>query len=171
MEDVSITEREENCYTLIGDVDGGLPALHVLETCADFFGEDPEIPKITENEYQAQRILAGVPIAGNDYDLKTLAMELGQNFIDTRIAFEKGCYTGQEIVERIRSRGRTHKSLIGLKSKDEFNVPEQIRVTSAAYAESHGHVALAFAPIEYSEIGKLVGNAIVMSLPFPRGDL
>ena len=157
------------CFTVVGDPNGGLPSHHVVEANADFFGEFPELPSMSDVEYQVERILAGSPLAGKDYDAKTLAMELGTHFVETRIAFEKGCYTGQEIVERIRSRGRTHKTLVGLQSTDEFDMPSDIRITSAAYSDGHGHIALAFAPVELAAIGAKVGNAVVTPLPFPRG--
>jgi folate-binding protein YgfZ len=169
MEDVAITPHENQCFTVVGDSNGGLLSNHVVEANADFFGELPQAPRMSEDEYRAERILAGVPVAGRDYDTKTLAMELGTHFIETRIAFEKGCYTGQEIVERIRSRGRTHKTFIGLQSTAEFDTPSDIRITSAAYSDPHGHIALAFAPVELSAIGARVGNAVVTTLPFPRG--
>ncbi|MET0643609.1 MAG: glycine cleavage T C-terminal barrel domain-containing protein, partial [Candidatus Binatia bacterium] len=34
--------------------------------------------------------------------------------LDDAVSFSKGCYLGQEVVERIRSRGHVNKKLVGL---------------------------------------------------------
>ena len=55
---------------------------------------------------EALRILEGVPLYGADIHEKTLAQETGQA---RALNFSKGCYLGQEIVERIRSRATVHR--------------------------------------------------------------
>ena len=40
-----------------------------------------------------------------------LLLEVG---LDDAVSFTKGCYLGQEVVERIRSRGHVNKKLCGL---------------------------------------------------------
>ena len=57
------------------------------------------------------RIEAGIPTYGDDLYEDTLALEAG--LLDA-LSFTKGCYLGQEIVERARSRGRVNWSLAGL---------------------------------------------------------
>src|SRR6202043_1351644 len=47
---------------------------------------------------------------GQDIREKTLPHEAGQ---ERALNFNKGCYIGQEIVERIRSRGAVHKTFVG----------------------------------------------------------
>jgi folate-binding protein YgfZ len=54
--------------------------------------------------YDAIRIEAGVP-AGAELTGDVIPAELGQWLIDTSVSFTKGCYTGQELVARIDSRG------------------------------------------------------------------
>lgn len=54
------------------------------------------------------RIASGVPLFGRDITDKTLAQETGQT---RALNFTKGCYIGQEIVERVRSRGAVHRML------------------------------------------------------------
>jgi aminomethyltransferase len=56
------------------------------------------------------RILEGTPRIGTDINDRTLAQETGQTHA---LHFTKGCYLGQEIVERIRSRGNVHRTLSG----------------------------------------------------------
>lgn len=53
------------------------------------------------------RILEGTPLYGTDIRDRELPQETGQS---RALHFAKGCYLGQEIVERIRSRGNVHRS-------------------------------------------------------------
>ncbi len=57
---------------------------------------------------EALRILSGVPRYGADIHGKSLAQETGQT---RALNFNKGCYLGQEIVERVRSRATVHRAL------------------------------------------------------------
>jgi folate-binding protein YgfZ len=57
---------------------------------------------------EALRILEGTPLYGVDIQEKHLAQETGQA---RALNFTKGCYLGQEIVERVRSRGNVHRAL------------------------------------------------------------
>jgi len=58
------------------------------------------------------RIEAGLPRFGVDMDATNLAPEAG---IENRaISYTKGCYTGQEVIARIRTYGQVAKSLRGL---------------------------------------------------------
>lgn len=56
------------------------------------------------------RILEGVPAYHVDITSRELAQETGQQHA---LHFAKGCYLGQEIVERIRSRGNVHRTFSG----------------------------------------------------------
>ena len=56
------------------------------------------------------RIAAGIPRYGVDIRQRDLPQETAQ---DQALNFSKGCYIGQEIVERIRSRGAVHRRLTG----------------------------------------------------------
>lgn len=62
------------------------------------------------------RVLRGIPLYGQDIRERDLPQETGQ--IQT-LHFSKGCYIGQEIVERIRSRGQVHRKFTGF----EFSAP------------------------------------------------
>lgn len=61
------------------------------------------------------RILQGIPRYGQDIREKDLAQETEQN---QALNFTKGCYIGQEIVERIRSRGQVHRKFTGFEFQD-----------------------------------------------------
>jgi folate-binding protein YgfZ len=57
---------------------------------------------------EALRVLEGIPRYGVDLVERDLPQETGQM---RALHFAKGCYLGQEIVERIRSRGNVHRRL------------------------------------------------------------
>lgn len=60
-------------------------------------------------EAQVVRVENGVPRHAEDFFEKTLPQESGQMGC---VSFEKGCYLGQEIVERVRARGEVKKELV-----------------------------------------------------------
>jgi folate-binding protein YgfZ len=62
------------------------------------------------------RIAEGIPAYGVDIQSRDLAQETAQ---DRALNFTKGCYLGQEIVERIRSRGQVHRHLRSLELTSE----------------------------------------------------
>ena len=59
----------------------------------------------------ALRIEAGLPWAGIDMDETVLVMETNRQ---SALSFSKGCYLGQEVVERIAARGHVNRHLRGL---------------------------------------------------------
>ncbi|HEX7286514.1 MAG TPA: folate-binding protein [Candidatus Angelobacter sp.] len=56
------------------------------------------------------RVLHGIPQYGQDIRDRDLPQETEQS---QALNFTKGCYIGQEIVERIRSRGQVHRKFTG----------------------------------------------------------
>jgi folate-binding protein YgfZ len=60
----------------------------------------------------AQRLAQGVPWFGYDFGEKQIPHEAGLQ--DSHISYTKGCYTGQEIVERVRSRGQVNRRRVDL---------------------------------------------------------
>ncbi len=65
----------------------------------------------TAAEVQAVRVENGRPRYGDDFGESNLAQETQQA---RALHFTKGCYLGQEIVERIRSRGQVNRLLVRL---------------------------------------------------------
>ena len=61
----------------------------------------------------ALRLEQGVPWFGYDFGDKQIPHEAGLQ--DSHISYSKGCYTGQEIVERVRSRGQVNRVRVLLK--------------------------------------------------------
>jgi folate-binding protein YgfZ len=73
---------------------------------ADLVGESPRAPDLPYclfEAYEAVRIEAGIPVMGRELDESTIPAEAG--VVDMSVSFTKGCYTGQELVARIDSRG------------------------------------------------------------------
>jgi folate-binding protein YgfZ len=58
------------------------------------------------------RLEQGVPWYGYDFDESVIPQEAALE--NTHISFTKGCYPGQEIVERVRSRGHVNRRRVGL---------------------------------------------------------
>jgi folate-binding protein YgfZ len=58
------------------------------------------------------RVEAGRPAFGADMDDSTILSETG--LVDRAVDHTKGCYTGQEVIVRIRDRGHVNRSLRGL---------------------------------------------------------
>ena len=106
---VDIEALEWRCVAVRGDgaahVDGVAAEWPGIEG-VDLVGPDPEVQAGragTLAEYERARIEAGVPAMGHEITTATIPGELGVN--DRSVSFTKGCYTGQELVARIDSRG------------------------------------------------------------------
>jgi folate-binding protein YgfZ len=94
------------------------------------------------------RIENGKPRYGEDIFEKTLPQESQQMHA---VSFTKGCYLGQEIVERIRAQGHVNKKLVGLEiagteppppgAKALSAAAEAGEITSATYSPRSGKVA------------------------------
>ncbi|MBI4163746.1 MAG: hypothetical protein HY512_02700 [Candidatus Aenigmarchaeota archaeon] len=56
--------------------------------------------QVNTEEYEKFRIEQGIPEFGKDYDESYIVLELG---LDGLINYEKGCYTGQEVVARMKA--------------------------------------------------------------------
>ncbi|HTV57566.1 MAG TPA: glycine cleavage T C-terminal barrel domain-containing protein [Verrucomicrobiae bacterium] len=61
----------------------------------------------------ALRLEAGIPWFPADFNDTVIPHEAALE--ETHISFSKGCYTGQEIVERVRSRGQVNRRRVRLK--------------------------------------------------------
>jgi folate-binding protein YgfZ len=67
------------------------------------------------------RVEAGIPWYGRDMDESTLISEVG---LESAISYKKGCYLGQEVVERVAARGQVHRKLVGLVCAGDVVPPE-----------------------------------------------
>jgi folate-binding protein YgfZ len=128
---------------------------------------------------ELDRIVSGIPRYGVDLRERDLPQETGQ---ERALNFNKGCYVGQEIVERIRSRGAVHRKFGGFLLDGDIEIPAGTRivasekeigeVTSAAsiaLERSHKTVALGYIRRETGMPGREVmigqSKAIIVQLP------
>jgi folate-binding protein YgfZ len=98
----------------------------------------------------ALRLEQGVPWFGYDFDEKQIPHEAGLQ--NSHISYTKGCYTGQEIVERVRSRGQVNRTRVSLK----FNSQTQPAANAPLLFEGKefGHVTRSgFSPAANAFIG------------------
>ena len=78
----------------------------------------PGIVACGADAVEACRIVSGVPAMGAELTAKTIAAEAG--LVERTVSFTKGCYTGQELVARIDSRGsNVPRRLVGIVASGE----------------------------------------------------
>jgi folate-binding protein YgfZ len=91
------------------EINGGSLAVPAWPGLAgvDLIGPAPLVPAgwpvMPASEYEAIRVAAGIPRMGAELTDKTIPGETG--LIEQTVSFTKGCYTGQELVARVESRG------------------------------------------------------------------
>ena len=133
------------------------------------------------------RIEAGIPRFGIDMDESNIPLEAD---IESRaVSYKKGCYIGQEVINRIHSIGHVNKELRGLRLADDLKAlpatgdklfhdgKEVGYVTSAAKSPAlHMNIALGYVRREANAPGtELVlrlgvdeTRAIITELPFSK---
>ena len=89
---------------VITPVDGAIPAWNSDGRAWDIRGEwsDTSIPQGTEDDYETARIRSSWPVMNIDVTESSIPAECG--LTDIAVSFSKGCYPGQELVERMDSR-------------------------------------------------------------------
>ena len=97
------------CLAVRGTKGGGVAAGWPGVEGDDVFGPDPQPPAGVDQgdlaRYEALRIECGVPAMGRELTERTIPAEAGAWVVERSVSFTKGCYTGQELVARIDSRG------------------------------------------------------------------
>jgi folate-binding protein YgfZ len=175
MEDLRLDPREASVHRLFGaDAMLNLPPFW-FATQADnrtiasptpfgtaVIGEYSEkAGTISDAEYEAARIEAGWPKWGVDMDATVLPMEAGLEPI--AISYTKGCYIGQEVIQRVKTYSEAPRMLVQLEG-DGLSVGEIDggRVTSVA-----GRLALAYVKKDLKAPGtRLPNGAVVRELPW-----
>ncbi len=122
------------------------------------------------------RILQGIPRYDQDIRERDLPQETRQ---EQALNYTKGCYIGQEIVERIRSRGAVHRMLIGFRfagpppapgTKIEKDGREVGEITSVTTAPGMGPIGLGYIRREAGGPGTKLDvqgtEATISELPF-----
>ncbi len=130
------------------------------------------------------RVEAGIPWYGLDMDEGRIVLEVG---LEQAISFKKGCYLGQEVVERASARGHINRKLSGLLVRDDtlptsgdklFHDSQEVGwVTSAVVSPRLGRpLALGYVRREYLTPGTQLridrqGTPVIAEvtiLPFSR---
>jgi len=95
----------------------------------------------TPEDARMVRIENGRPRYGEDITDTSLPQETQQMHA---VSFTKGCYLGQEIVERIRARGHVNRKLVRLEL-ESTQAPEGAEITSTTVSPATGKIiALAY---------------------------
>lgn len=126
------------------------------------------------------RVEAGIPRFGAELGEQTLPAEV--RLVEGTVSFTKGCYTGQEVVARMQSRGRVGHLLVGLRlplGSNPLPAPGTAlrragasvgEITSVALSPAAGPIALGFVRAAHAEPGTRLalpsGDVSVVSLPF-----
>ncbi len=165
----------EEGYELWTDAAGLASAWQALGAAAEEFAARPCGTRALES----LRIEAGMPRYGQDLGEDTLPLEAN---LFAALSFNKGCYVGQEIVERSRSRGHVNWKLVGLfveaaappAAGEALSAQDKAagEVTSACLSPTLGkNLALAYVRREFSAPGTTLqlasgAAATVTALPF-----
>ncbi len=134
---------------------------------------------VGQDALELYRVALGIPVYGKDIRERDLPQETEQQ---RALNFSKGCYVGQEIVERIRSRGNVHRKFTGFKidgpaptigTKIQWQSKEVGEITSSAVIPvpaGEQSVALGYLRRELAGPGKeldIAGSRVtVCELPF-----
>jgi folate-binding protein YgfZ len=135
--------------------------------------------------FETARVEAGVPRFGADMDETNIPLECG---IEARaISYNKGCYIGQEVINRIHSIGHVNRQLCGLRLADDLKTlpawgekllkddKEVGYITSVVFSPTlEANIALGYVRREMGESGSKLElsvesvktNATVVRLPF-----
>jgi aminomethyltransferase len=119
------------------------------------------LPLATPDEARIVRLENGLPRYGEDFSDALIAHETG---LLHALHFQKGCYLGQEIVERVRSRGLVQRQLVALRlpgpnapslgTQVESDGKPVGKITSAAWSPAGKTVvALGFLRVEAARPG------------------
>lgn len=116
----------------------------------------------TPEQLETARIRNFVPRFGADITDATLPQE---SQMMHAVHFQKGCYLGQEIVERVRSRGHVNRTLMGFRFEGETApaVPTPLTVdgketgeVSSSVATAEGIFGLAYVRVPHNKPGATV---------------
>lgn len=134
--------------------------------------EEPVAEQLDEAAFERHRILARVPAMGSELTENTIPAEA--MIVDESASFTKGCYTGQELVARVDSRGsNTPRRLALITGPGSASVGDELVVDGSAIAvitsasdSSEGFVALGYVKRSAFEVTEadLGGAAVAIDL-------
>ena len=127
----SATEIAGASVTILRDkpISGGhwrliVPNEAAAEVWAALLAADDNVTPAGSLTYNVLRIRAGRPGAGHELSAEYIPLEVG---LWDEVSFTKGCYTGQEIIARMESRGRLAKTIVALVLSAPAAAPAPIR--------------------------------------------
>ncbi len=97
-----------------GEAEYRIPSKRVSDDGEDLLVLSPLIENSTSEEFHYKRVLYGTPQYPIEFNGKVLFSEYP---IPDAISFKKGCYVGQEVVEKIDALGETPKVIVRFKTK------------------------------------------------------
>ena len=159
----AVTHTGESGYVVFG---GPATAARLWQRC-QAAGAEP----VGMEALDVLRLEAGIPWYGHEMDESMLISEAG---LEAAISYHKGCYLGQEVVERIAARGQVHRKLVGLVCEGQIVSPPNSKlvcdgkeagwITSAPWSPARASIiALGYLQREYWDAG---GE---MSVTLPQG--
>ena len=83
----------------------GWPGVEGVDLLGPTAEPPPGMAEADASAYASLRIRSGVPLMGAELTQATIPAEAGRWVIDASVSLTKGCFTGQELVARIDSRG------------------------------------------------------------------
>jgi aminomethyltransferase len=110
---VKRTPGKDASAEFLGHAENALALWSVLSEAAKMHGGGPAGYKALNSV----RLEQGIPWFGYDFGEKQIPHEAGLQ--NSHISYTKGCYTGQEIVERVRSRGQVNRVRVSLRFESE----------------------------------------------------
>jgi folate-binding protein YgfZ len=145
-------DTEDGPALLLAPAPGSVPRFELRGATATIAGiiSRLQISEISPETLEHLRLIEATPRFGQDIRNTETARDLPQETAqDHALHFAKGCYLGQEIVERIRSRGQVHRQFTA------FRLSGELPLTLPAPLEAAGKLA-----------GELTSAARVL---FPEG--
>ena len=138
----------------------------------------PEGDELSANDLDRLRIEAFVPAMGAELTEDTIPAEAG--IVDASVSFTKGCYTGQELVARVDSRGNNTPRRLrlvtgaGLPSASSALMLDgaDVGVLTSVASSGDGFVALAYVKRSASEATELEldGATVTVAAPPAEGN-
>ncbi|HKQ49368.1 MAG TPA: glycine cleavage T C-terminal barrel domain-containing protein [Phycisphaerae bacterium] len=135
----------------------GVPAFEIIvcgedraaaRAALDALAGELHLATLSAATVQILRMEAGIPASVDDIDEEVVPPETGQ--VERGISYHKGCYLGQEVIERMRSHGILARKLAGLRVSGEAIIERGAeilsnstvvgRVTSSCFSEAMGAV-------------------------------
>ena len=178
-------DTEHGPVLLLSSVAGLTPRYELRATTAavDGLRGAMGLSEVSAETLEALRLMEARPLFGQDIRNTEKAHDLPQETAQAHaLHFAKGCYLGQEIVERIRSRGQVHRQFMAFRLTGELpaTLPVPLEaagkpageLTSAALVplpEGPTMLALGYARLEALPIGSASGQADKPELTYPGG--